>query len=52
MPGTGKPAPRIVLDPLMVPATLSLSGAILAVSALTYPGLGTQPPTAHLGDLA
>jgi hypothetical protein len=40
-----------ILDPLIVQATLSLGGAILAASALSYLGIGTQPPTADWGTL-
>ena len=40
-----------ILDPLIVQATLSLGGAILAASALSYLGVGTQPPTADWGTL-
>jgi peptide/nickel transport system permease protein len=40
-----------ILDPLIIQATLSLGGAILAASALSYLGIGTQPPTADWGTL-
>jgi peptide/nickel transport system permease protein len=40
-----------VLGPLVVQATLSLGGAILAASALSYLGVGTQPPTPDWGSL-
>lgn len=40
-----------ILDPLIVQGTLSLGGAILAASALSYLGVGTQPPTADWGSL-
>jgi peptide/nickel transport system permease protein len=40
-----------ILEPLIVQATLSLGGAILAASALSYLGIGTQPPTADWGTL-
>jgi hypothetical protein len=40
-----------ILDPLIVQATLSLGGSILAASALSYLGIGTQPPTADWGTL-
>jgi peptide/nickel transport system permease protein len=40
-----------VLAPLVVMATTSFGGAILAASALSYLGVGTQPPTADWGSL-
>lgn len=40
-----------VLDPVIVLATLSLGGAILATAALSYLGLGTQLPTSDWGSL-
>jgi peptide/nickel transport system permease protein len=55
----GCSGPRILIrhilpnirDPLLVQATLSLGGAIMAASALSYLGVGTQPPTADWGTL-
>jgi peptide/nickel transport system permease protein len=41
----------IIVDPLIVLATLSLGGAILATAALSFIGLGTQPPGANWGTL-
>lgn len=38
-----------VTNPLIVQATLSISGAILAEAALSFLGLGTQPPTPSWG---
>ncbi|MBV9279229.1 MAG: ABC transporter permease [Chloroflexi bacterium] len=40
-----------IAAPLVVLATLNLSGAILAASALSFLGLGTQPPTADWGTM-
>jgi peptide/nickel transport system permease protein len=40
-----------VADPLIVMATTSVGGAILTVSALSYLGVGTQPPQADWGTL-
>jgi len=40
-----------ILDPVIVLATLSLGGAILATAALSYLGLGTQLPTSDWGSL-
>jgi peptide/nickel transport system permease protein len=53
----GAPATRIVLRhvlpnvaaPLLVQSTVSLSTAILTEAALSFLGLGTQPPTASWG---
>jgi peptide/nickel transport system permease protein len=53
----GAPGPRIVLRhvlpnvaaPILVQATVSLSTAILTEAALSFLGLGTQPPTASWG---
>jgi peptide/nickel transport system permease protein len=40
-----------IVAPLLALATLDLSGAILAVSALSFLGLGTQLPTADWGTM-
>jgi len=40
-----------IVAPLLVLATLDLSGAILTVSALSFLGLGTQLPTADWGTM-
>jgi peptide/nickel transport system permease protein len=40
-----------IIDPLIVLATLSLGSAILATAALSFLGLGTQPPTSDWGTL-
>jgi peptide/nickel transport system permease protein len=40
-----------IVDPLIVLATLSLGGAILATAALSFIGLGTQPPASNWGTL-
>jgi peptide/nickel transport system permease protein len=40
-----------VIDPLIVLATLTLGGAILATAALSFLGLGTQLPTSDWGTL-
>jgi peptide/nickel transport system permease protein len=40
-----------IVDPLIVLATLNLGGAILATAALSFIGLGTQPPGANWGTL-
>jgi len=40
-----------ILDPLIVQATTGLGVAIIAASALSYLGLGVQPPTADWGSL-
>jgi len=55
----GAPAPRIVLrhvlpnalSPIIVAATLGIAGAILTESALSFLGLGFQPPTATWGRM-
>jgi peptide/nickel transport system permease protein len=55
--GTGAPGivfrhiiPNIV-DPLIVLATLNLGGAILVTAALSFVGLGPQPPASNWGTL-
>jgi peptide/nickel transport system permease protein len=40
-----------IVDPLIVLATLSLGSAILATAALSFLGLGSQPPTSDWGTL-
>ena len=40
-----------VLTPIMVQATLSLSGAIIVEAALSFLGLGAQPPMPSLGSM-
>jgi peptide/nickel transport system permease protein len=40
-----------VLDPLIVMITTGFGGAILAASALSYLGIGAQPPDADWGSL-
>jgi peptide/nickel transport system permease protein len=40
-----------VIDPLIVLATLTLGSAIIALAALSFLGLGTQPPTSDWGTL-
>ncbi len=40
-----------VLSPILVQAAVSFSTAILAEAALSYLGLGTQPPTPSLGGM-
>ncbi len=40
-----------IVDPLIVLATLNLSGAILAAAALSFLGLGTQLPASDWGTL-
>ncbi|HEX8918677.1 MAG TPA: ABC transporter permease, partial [Chloroflexota bacterium] len=55
----GTRGPRIVrrhvlpnsLEPLIVMATISFGGAVLAASALSYLGVGVQSPTADWGTL-
>jgi peptide/nickel transport system permease protein len=55
----GMSAPRIIfgeilpnaLGPIIVAATLSVGGFILAESALSFLGLGVQPPTASWGNM-
>ena len=42
---------RAIVDPLVILATLNLSGAILAASALSFLGIGTQPPAADWGTM-
>jgi peptide/nickel transport system permease protein len=39
------------LAPVMVSATLGVAGAILTESALSFLGLGVQPPTASWGNI-
>lgn len=40
-----------IVGPLVVQASLAFAGAILAEAALSYLGLGTQPPTASWGRM-
>lgn len=40
-----------VLDPLLVMSTTNFGGAVLASSALSYLGIGVQPPQADWGTL-
>jgi peptide/nickel transport system permease protein len=40
-----------IIDPLVVVMTLSLGGAILATAALSFIGLGSQPPESNWGTL-
>jgi peptide/nickel transport system permease protein len=40
-----------IVDPLIVVATLSLGGAMLATAALSFIGLGPQPPASNWGTL-
>src|SRR5207248_3126403 len=40
-----------ILAPLIVQTTLSLSGAILTEAALSFLGLGTQPPDPSWGTM-
>lgn len=40
-----------IMSPLLVQATISVSFAILDESALSYLGLGSQPPTAEWGQM-
>ena len=40
-----------VVAPLIVTATLGLGGAILAAAALSFLGLGSQPPTPEWGRM-
>jgi peptide/nickel transport system permease protein len=42
---------RNIVDPLVILATLNLSGAILAASALSFLGVGTQPPASDWGTM-
>jgi peptide/nickel transport system permease protein len=42
---------RSVIDPLVILATLNLSGAILAAAALSFLGIGTQLPAADWGTM-
>ncbi len=37
--------------PIIVQTTLSMAGAILSAAALSYLGLGVQPPTAEWGSM-
>jgi peptide/nickel transport system permease protein len=39
------------LTPVMVSATLGVAGAILTESALSFLGLGVQPPTPSWGNI-
>jgi peptide/nickel transport system permease protein len=55
----GAPSPRIIarhilpnaLSPIIVAATLGVAGAIITESALSFLGLGIQPPTATWGNM-
>ena len=38
-----------ILAPIIVNATMSVSGAILSLASLGFLGLGVQPPTAEWG---
>ena len=40
-----------IVDPLVILATLNLSGAILAASALSFLGIGTQLPASDWGTM-
>ena len=40
-----------IVDPLVTLATLNLAGAILATTALSFLGIGTQPPAADWGTM-
>jgi ABC-type dipeptide/oligopeptide/nickel transport system permease subunit len=40
-----------VTSPLLVQLAFTLSGALIAESALSFLGLGVQPPTPSLGSL-
>lgn len=40
-----------ILGPLVVQASLAFAASILAEAALSYLGLGTQPPTASWGRM-
>lgn len=40
-----------IIGPILVQATLGISGQILAVAALSYLGLGIQPPTPEWGTM-
>ena len=40
-----------VLSPIFVTATLSIAGAILLESSLSFLGLGVQPPTPSWGNI-
>jgi dipeptide transport system permease protein len=42
---------RNIIGPLVILATLNLSGAILAASALSFLGIGTQLPAADWGTM-
>ena len=39
------------MAPLIVQATLSVAGSILAISSLSFLGLGIQPPTPEWGSM-
>jgi ABC-type dipeptide/oligopeptide/nickel transport system permease subunit len=39
------------LTPLLVQGTLGIGGAVLEVAALSFIGLGAQPPTAEWGSM-
>jgi ABC-type dipeptide/oligopeptide/nickel transport system permease subunit len=39
------------MTPLIVAGTLGIGGAILEVAALSFVGLGAQPPTAEWGSM-
>lgn len=55
----GTPSWRIIfediipnsLSPVIVRATLSIGGAVLSTSSLSYLGLGVQPPTPEWGNI-
>lgn len=40
-----------IISPIIVRATLGISGAILDTAALGFLGLGVQPPLAEWGDM-
>ena len=40
-----------ILGPIVVGATLSVGGAIITESALSFLGLGVQPPTPSWGNM-
>ena len=39
------------MGPIIVQATMSVAGMIIATSGLSYLGMGTQPPTPEWGSM-
>jgi len=49
--GIANPFALMFLGPVVIAATLGIAGAIMAEAALSFLGLGIQPPTASWGSM-